>query len=395
MTAVIKPLRRRSQCPRAWCRCVLSLSAFTVASLFWCAGVFGGDGTPTSNAAPILDDYGKQLQDRSRPESERLQIIELLGQWATAQVRPPLLSALGDPLPSIREAAARALGWAGNREAVPSLLERFQTPDETTAVKVAVLQALGRIGDDSARGLVVASSRDPDSKIREAALYGLALGGLVDASDRIVFLRQVAEDQALDLLMRAQSIQALGNLKDVGSADLLTKLLENEPPTRLQALENSASQPQIMMVRYWEMRDVRAWAARSIEQIDARAALPVLLKTAEDPDDFFLRLLSVRVLVAWAAPEAREVFIRRLDDPYSGTRAAALEGLGRLKDPSVVDSVLTRLSDPAVAVRVQAVVALAELGDPRVRSQLEALQNGDPSPLVQEVAGKALSVLHR
>jgi HEAT repeat protein len=143
------------------------------------------------------------------------------------------------------------------------------------------------------------------------------------------------------------------------------------------------------------MRDVRAWSARSIEQINARAALPLLLRTAEDPDDFFLRLLSVRVLVEWAAPEARPVFIRRLDDPYSGTRAAALAGLGRLRDPSAVDSVLARLSDAAPTVRVQAVVALVELGDPRVLPQLEALQSSDPSPLVQEVAGKALSSLRR
>jgi HEAT repeat protein len=363
--------------------------------LIWTAGAVAGDGPPTSNATSVLDDYGKQLQDQSRPESERLKIIELFGQWATPQIRAPLVAALADPSPSIREAAARALGWPGNREAVPALLERLQAPDETTAVKAAALQALGLIGDDSARGLVITASQDADAKVREPALYGLALGGLVRPSDRPVFLRTLAADQALDLLMRTQSIQALGELKDVGSAEVLMRLLENEPPTRLKAIENSAAQPQIMMTRYWEMRDVRAWSARSIEQIDARAALPLLLKTAEDPDDFFLRLLSVRVLVEWAAPEARPVFIRRLDDPYSGTRAAALAGLGRLKDPSVVDSVLARLSDTAPTVRVQAVVALAELGDPRVLPQLEALQISDPSPLVQEVAGKALSSLRR
>ena len=167
MTADMRFLPRRSDVSLARWRGPLTVLAFAV-SLSWAAGALAaGDGAaPSSSATAVLDDYGKRLQDRSRPEKERLQIIELFGQWATAQVRAPLLAALGDPLPSIREAAARALGWPGNREAVPALLDRLQATDETTGVKAAALQALGRIGDDSGRAPVVASSQDADSKGR-------------------------------------------------------------------------------------------------------------------------------------------------------------------------------------------------------------------------------------
>jgi HEAT repeat protein len=80
--------------------------------------------TPLSNAGPVLQDFGKQAQDQSLPEAERIRIISLLGLWGTDDVVAPLLAVLGDPSASVRATAARALGRKGNNGATAALRER-------------------------------------------------------------------------------------------------------------------------------------------------------------------------------------------------------------------------------------------------------------------------------
>ena len=377
-----------------WCRVLpgavlaLSLSIVRVTSAAQGAA-------PLSDAAPLLEELGKQVEDRSRSVAERLQLIKTLGDWGTAQVRAPLLAVLNDPLPSIRAASARALGWPGNGEAVAALRNRIESSDEAAAVKAEALGSLGRIGDDSSRPVVLAAIRDPDDEVRRAALWSVTFGSLTKPADRIPFLRQAAEDRGVDLLMRCQAMKLLGEAKDAGATELLMRLLEHEPPIPMPLPRDGATQQEVMMVRYREMRDVRAWAAQALGQLGAKAALPLLLKSAEAPDDFFLRVTSVQALVSWNVPEALPVLVRRLDDPFTDTRLAALEGLGRSGDRSVVDAVLARLSDPASKVRAQVVLTLAELGDPRARPPLEALRKTEVHPDVQLALEKALAHLPR
>src|SRR5712692_393884 len=181
---------------------------------------------PLSSAGPILEEMGKKLEDQSRPALERLQIIRAFEEWGTAQVRPPLVAVLKDPLPELRAAAARALGWPGNHEAVPVLRERAETPGEATAVKAAAVRSLGRIGDRSVRALVITTTRDPDASVREAALWSVALGSLVDPADRTFYLMRLAEDRAVEAQLRADAIRALASVKEAGVADGLARILE-------------------------------------------------------------------------------------------------------------------------------------------------------------------------
>lgn len=350
---------------------------------------------PLSDAEPPLEIVARQAQDRSRSEAERLQLIQALGRWGTEQVRTPLLALLADPLASIRAAAARALGWPGNREAVAALRERVEAPAEAAAVRTAALEALAGIGDDSARPLLLSASRDADVQVREAALRGLTFGGLISPADRAVLLRQVAGDRHLDLLLRCHAIQALAKLNDEGAADLLVGLLEHEPAYPMPRLSNSLSQVEIMMVRYREVRDVRAWAARALGALGAKSALPLLLKTAEDPDDYFLRMLSIETLGVWKAREALAVLLRRLDDPFEHARVAALRAVAKIGDRSAVDAVLARLSDDISTVRAEAVYALGVLGDPRVRPRLEVFKERESHPDVQQALAAVLARLPR
>ena len=350
---------------------------------------------PVSVAWPILDELGKQLEDRSRPTKERLEIILTFGEWAGAQVRPPLVAVLKDPLPEIRAAAAQALGWPGNDEAVPALRELVETPGEAAAVKAAAVRSLGRIGDRSVRALVITATGEPDASVREAALSSVALGPLVDPADRTFYLMRLAEDRAADAQLRSEAIKALARLKEEGVVDSLVRILESEPRATIAMPPGTATDRQLMALRYAQTRDVAAWAAGALGPLEARTALPLLLKTAEDPNDFFLRLLSVRSLVVWNVPEAYPVLVRRLEDPLPDIQFLALTGLARLGDPKAVDPVLARLSDANPTVRALAVPTVAFLGGPKVRPQLEAMQEKESDPRVLGALEAELSRLAR
>ncbi len=150
-----------------------------------------------------------------------------------------------------------------------------------------------------------------------------------------------------------------------------------------------------MATRYRQARDVKAWVARTLWMIEAKQAIPLLLKTAEDPHDYFLRLVSLEAIGAWKVPEALPILLRRLDDGFDQNRMTALWALGALGDKSVVDQVLLRISDKVPTVRAQAVQTLGLLGDSRVRPQLEALQEQEADSRVQAALSEALKKLPR
>lgn len=350
---------------------------------------------PLSSAGPVLDEMGRKLEDQSQPVLERLEIIKTFGDWAKDQVRPPLVAVLKDQQPEIRAAAARALGWPGNDEAVSALRERVETPGETVAVKAAAVRSLGRIGDRSARALVVSFTRDPDASIREAALWSVALGSLVDPADRTFYLMGLAEDRAAEGQLRAEAIRTLARVKEERVIESLSRILESEPRLTIALPPGPPTEQQLMALRYAQARDVAGWAAGALGLLEARTALPLLLRTAEDPKDFFLRLMSVQSLVAWNVPEAYPVLVRGLEDPLPDIRVVALTGLARLGDPKAVDSVLACLSDASPEVRALAVPTLALLGGPKVRPQLEALQQKESDPNVRDALETELSRLAR
>jgi len=305
------------------------------------------------------------------------------------------VAVLKDPLPAIRAAAAQALGWPGNDEAVPALRERVETPGEAAAVRAAAVRSLGRIGDRSVRALVITATGEPDASVREAALWSVAFGSLVDPSDRTFYLMRLAEDRAVGAQSRVDAIRALASVKEDGVVGGLARILESEPRVTIALPSGTRNDQQVMALRYAQARDVAGWAAGALGQLEARSALPLLLKTAEDPNDFFLRLMSVRSLVAWNVPEAYPVLVRGLEDPLPDIRVVALTGLARLGDPKAVDPVLARLSDASPEVRAMAVPTLALLGGPKVRPQLEAMQQKESDPRVRGVLEAELSRLAR
>ena len=374
---------------RWWSGAVLVL-ALSLSSNGWAAGP-----APLSNADAALAQLIKDLADSTQTVAQRIEIVRVLADWAGPTVREPLLAALKDPSAELRAASAAALGWPGNREAIAALRERVEAPEEATIVKAAAVEALGIIGDPATRPLVVAATRHPEAPVRQAAVRTVALGALGDPADRIPYLIQLAEDPAFQGLLRCDAISALSDVNEERVVDAFIRILETEPRFAIALPEGGFSQQQMMEIRRLQARDVAAWAAQWLGHFKAERALALLLKTAEDRSDYFLRLMSLRSLIALGVPETRAVFIRRLEDPVPDVRRLALTGLAQLSDRTAVGAVMARLTDGNPMVRAQAAATLAMLGDTTVRPALEELQKRETDSNVLYAVDEALTRLPR
>jgi HEAT repeat protein len=350
---------------------------------------------PLANFGTAVTELSKDLSDQSLPVARRLEVIRALAGLATPEVRPPLLAALKDESPEIRENAARGLGWRGNSEAVAALRALAENPQERVPVKAGALEALGGIGDPATRTLLVAATRHPDASVRQTSLKSLTFGSLADPADRLTYLIQIAEDRALEGLLRCDALRELAGANEERVVDVLVRILENEPRFAMSLPETGGNAQQIMEIRRIQGRDVAAWAAAALGELKAKRALPLLVRTAEDRSDFFLRLTSLRSLAVLSLSEGRPVFLRRLEDPVPEVRMAALAALGELGDRTVVGAVLGGLGDRHGLVRMQAVRALAVLGDATVRPVLEDLQTRELDSNVQYAIDETLTKLPR
>lgn len=348
---------------------------------------------PLSTAAPYIEEFSKKLVDPSVSEAERLQIIGLLALWQNDQARDPLVVVLDDRSDALRTASARALGWKGNTGAVPALTKRVSAPDEKAPIKVAALEALGKIGDESARSAVISATKNPDPAVRGSALWALTFEGLSKPTDRIEYIRQMAADPAVDPFIRCQAIQVIGSSRDTASIDLLMRVLAQTPTTVIPNLSNAPTEREIVGLRYRQARDVKAWAVKSLWAMEVRGAIPLFIKAAEEPEDFFLRLVALESLGSWRVHEALPVFLRSLDDPFEQTRITALWSLADLGDTSVLPQVKARLDDRVSAVRAQAVETYGELAGAKGRAELEDMQRRDQDARVQDVLERVLARL--
>lgn len=348
---------------------------------------------PLSTAAPILQQVAQRARDASLDERERVEAIGVLGQWATADVRGPLLDVLRDPKADIRAAAARALGWPDNDPAIAPLRARVEDPAEPATVRVAALVALAKIGKAVPRDVFVAATRDAEGKVREEGFRPLIEGDRIDRADLVPLAVRAVQDEGVSLQFRAEAIRALARAGDRSVVPVLVKIVETGRRIKMPVPPPNATQQQLMPVRYQQIRDLRAWATRALADLGDRSVVPLVLTVAEDPDDYFLRLQGVYTLIVWQVPQGLPVMVRLLQDPSHDVRTAATAGAGVLGNASTVDPVAGRLKDDHPGVRAQAALALGQLGGPAAKRHLTDARQSEKDPQVLQALEAALSRL--
>jgi HEAT repeat protein len=119
----------------------------------------------------------ERLIERFESENvrDRVQAVYGLGCLRDKRARKALRSALGDPLVDVRAAATRILGEFPDSRMLEPLIERIE--DSETVVRRAAITALGLYGDARVAAFIETALDDPDPAVVRDALEALAQVG--------------------------------------------------------------------------------------------------------------------------------------------------------------------------------------------------------------------------
>lgn len=321
----------------------------------------------------------------------------------------PLADCLADDSPTVRAAAATALGHIGDTAALPALLRRLADPEAT--VRSATAEALGRLAQSASVPGLRALLADSQSEVRQAAVAALgsigqttALPDLIERlTDREWPVRLMAAlslarvgTPALEALRSAishsgqagamipadtEALGLTGRAADEALADAVAWTIGQSGASALPVMTDwlAAAEPAIRRV-----------ALLAFGRLGDLSAVPLVAARLADPASV-IRLSAVRAL-GWLGPPAAAEVVQRLTDLEPEVRAAAAAALGRIGDPGVVTSLAGGLKDPAMVMRRATAIALGQLGDERATEPLlERLGDGDL--LVRQAAIEALGAI--
>ena len=384
-----------------------------------------GDPAPAANAAGVLPDESRVQEP---PDAlPRRQSAQQAGERDSAI--GALADALRDPVASVRQAAAEALGGAKDSVAVRALMEVLRN-DESPLVRRAAAWSLGEIEDPQAiPALADALTRDRDTEVRKNAAGAL---GNIDNARATPALTTALERDA-EASVRMEAAEALANIEDAAAIDVLIRVLDrdDDPGVRravieaLDNLESARAVPAVSRALRDANAEVRRAAAEALGSMEDNDAVAPLMAIARDADNevrravihalgnigdrrampvFVGALVDTDVEVRRAAAEAfgnlenlrtaPPELIRAMDDRDAEVRHSVAHALGHSGDPDAVKALVAHVTDPSVEVRQAVVDALDEFDDPAVVPALRiALKDTDAD--VRQSAVKALGNRNR
>jgi HEAT repeat protein/beta-lactamase regulating signal transducer with metallopeptidase domain len=394
-----------------------------VASVQGASPVAGPDGTTPvvlDSSGVMPDEY--RNEEASEPPPVRRTTRSQSGERDSAV--GALAEALRDPVASVRQAAAEALGSARDSVAVRALMEVLRT-DDSPLVRRSAAWSLGEIGDELAIAtLSEALSRDRDVEVRKNAASAL---GRIDNNRATPALAQAIERDT-EASVRIEAAEALANIEDPAAIDALIRVLDRDrdPGVRravIEAIDNLESTRAVPAVSR-ALRDadveVRRAAAQALGSMDDKEAVEPLMVAARDTDPE-VRHAVMHALSSLSDRRAIPIFTGALSDPDVEVRRAAAEGFGNIdrlrtappeliramddrdaevrhqvahalghsQDPAALRALIAHVTDPSVEVRQAVVDALDEFDDPSVTAALRtALKDADAD--VRESAARAL-----
>jgi len=275
-----------------------------------------------------------------------------------------LIANLKSPNAATRQEAAAALGTSRRREAVAPLAALVRDPEPK--VRMEVVRALRELRDLNGVPAIVTSMGDGDAKIREEAIGTLV--EVLSESDRTGPVGRFLE-MFSDQNDRAPVAPYTQVDPSVYRA-LATALRDEESDIREEAalalgiLDGKPAVKELVAALQDPVAGVRGKAATAIGQIgtteDGRALIPLLSDESAGVRNRALQALGV-LRVKEAGPALRELYEqnRRKD---AGLRA--LSCLSRIGDPAQADLFRELLQDPDLERRRLAIEGLGRVSDP-------------------------------
>lgn len=273
----------------------------------------------------VVDTLAHSLQHET--PRVRASAASAIAHMESPRVESFLISALNDEDSWVRYFAARALGTRKFAESV-DMLERVVQTDSSTHVRIAALEALGKIGGERAATIAATFVEAGDPDLANAALVALGHIDHPAATEPLVkTLRSPQADR------RRQAAVALG---------------EQRNPDVLEHLERSAAaddQPAVFEA-----------AIGALSKLATPEAIASLIALTEDP---------VRRDSACSALEKAPAFLleqvgRGLLHPSAEVRRAIVGVLARMKRREASELLRNALGDPDASVRLAAADAVGK-----------------------------------
>ena len=280
-----------------------------------------------------------------------------------SRVFDPILKALKDKNPSVREAAASYLkhlgklseGCCKETSIIPSLIGALE--DSTPRVREEASAALAYYKDWQAIDPLIRRLKDESPWVRLNAAF--ALGEL--KAPRVV-------DPLLDLLN--------------DQADWRNKVVQQECVIAIRKIGHPYPKVITALMNNFNDPFLKPEIIKTLGKFQVAEARDLLIEASKDPNER-IRKLAVEALsrVPGTSPSRRvdipqtsgrvgdsnvEVIVKSLNDPSAEVRAQSAEALGRLRDNRAVEPLLVVLNDKDERVREKAVVALGNFSDERI-----------------------------
>ena len=312
---------------------------------------------------------------------------------------PILISALRDPNPAIRGAAAQAVARMGAEAgpAYPALIEALKDPDPDVRWKSAsplacdaglalLLEALrnqdGNVRSAAASALsciapnrrpaldaLIKAAKDSDAKVRASVVGSLDTAGMIERGDAAVIAVWLEALRDSDRNVRRVAAGALGSVRTKAAVAALIEALQDREAS------------------------VRRSVADSLARRDAAEAVPGLIQLLSDQDKE-VRNAASRALVAIGQGAAQAVVVA-LRNQDGNIRSGAALILGKLGlNPECLAALSEALKDQDASVRRSAALSIGTFAQGPdattvIPALIDALENPDES--VRSRAARALS----
>ncbi len=313
----------------------------------------------------IVDD--RLLSALELPNGDlRARAVRALGRIGDPSTRATVENSLRDGDAAVRAEAVLALGMIGDSSSLPALIDASSDP--VAAVRRRIAESLGLLADRSAVETVLKLLEDDDPDVVAAACYSVSRFERADW----------AVTPLLDL------IRERGD--EVGMAAMRGLAWLASDPLRLSFEGRSRARRFFVEMARSDSAAVRRLAALGLAMPTEEAEAAVLGDLVVDPDPM-VRISAVRGLCFPGAP--LEPFVSKaLKDRDDRVVLAAVQGLGRMRGPEIVEALAEILvHDPRLWLRREAVLMMPQVSP----SLAAAVANGlskDEHPVIREVSAK-------
>jgi len=243
---------------------------------------------------------------------------------------------------------------------VDALIQQLETGDPNERYQAA--SALGQLGDPKALPTLIRALDDNDANVHITAAWAVGKIGDLNAIQNLLDAYERRTVQFAEPIF-----EAIGEILDRTAPDDKNRAVFSRVVDRLIQFVQQDDSP-VALVR-------AEAAAEALGKTRDPKAIPVLLERLRKSESVEMAKAAARALRHFDDPQVTHALIQATTDKNisASVRAAAVESLGDIGDPEVVDTLISILEESSTkpyptlddAPRIEIARALGRIGDPK------------------------------